>query len=236
MPTAKKSIELDTQNPEGLEKIRALEEEMGRKPPEAPEKIYERPVFTATLTGPSELMEGQPAHFECRVIPVGDPNLRYEWYINGIEIPIGARYKMIQDFGLVCLDITSTVTTDSGVYMVKAINNAGEAVCSTQLKVKGRHGVISDSQHPESYQQTLKFEPDDTVYPAIWTDDKKEQRPPIFTEHLNNAEGLNENEVAHLEARVEPTDDDNLKIEWYQNGQPLVPGERFTLGFLNTFF
>lgn len=168
-------------------------------------------------------MEGQPAHFECRVIPIGDPNLYYEWYINGIEIPIGARYKMTHDFGLVCLDITSTVTTDSGVYMVKAINKAGEAVCSAQLKVKGRQGVISDSQHPESYQQTLKFEPDDTIYPAQMPEEKP-QRPPIFTEHLKNNEGLGENEVAYLEAQVEPTDDENLKIEWYKNGEPLVPG------------
>ena len=33
--------------------------------------MYEKRVFTAILTGPTELWEGERAHFECRVTPVG---------------------------------------------------------------------------------------------------------------------------------------------------------------------
>jgi titin len=57
--------------------------------PEEPEKTFDKPIFTQLLTGPTELWEGQIARYECRVVPVGDSNLRFEWYINGIELQIG---------------------------------------------------------------------------------------------------------------------------------------------------
>lgn len=74
-----------------MRKIKQLEE--GRVPtrPDEEERIFEKPIFTQLLTGPSELMEGQLAHFECRVLPVGDPTLRFEWYVNGKELKLGKR-------------------------------------------------------------------------------------------------------------------------------------------------
>lgn len=86
---AKASIQLETQHPEGMRKIQQLEE--GRAPVRAdePDRVFEKPIFTQLLTGPSELWEGQHAHFECRVVPVGDPTLRFEWFVNGIELKMG---------------------------------------------------------------------------------------------------------------------------------------------------
>jgi titin len=85
---SKASIQLETQHPEGMRKIQALETVREPKPEES-EKVFEKPIFTQVLTGPSELWEGQHAHFECRVVPVGDPNLRFEWYVNGVELKMG---------------------------------------------------------------------------------------------------------------------------------------------------
>jgi len=61
--------------------------EIGR--PEEPEKTFDKPIFTQLLTGPTELWEGQMARYECRVVPVGDASLRFEWYMNGIELKMG---------------------------------------------------------------------------------------------------------------------------------------------------
>jgi titin len=128
-------ILLETQHPEGMRKIAQLE--MGREPrAEEPEKAFEKPIFTQVLTGPSELWEGQNAHFECRVVPVGDPNLKFEWFINGVELKLGSRFQSTHDFGYVNLDISGCVPEDSGVYSCKAKNLAGEAVSSASLKVK----------------------------------------------------------------------------------------------------
>lgn len=51
---------------------------------------------------------------------------------------IAARFREIHDFGMVSLDIASTISEDSGVYMCKAYNKAGEAVTSTSMVVRGK--------------------------------------------------------------------------------------------------
>ena len=35
------------------------------------------------------VVEGERVHLECRLEPVNDPNLRVEWYVNGVEIKAG---------------------------------------------------------------------------------------------------------------------------------------------------
>lgn len=85
----KASIQLDTQHPEAQRKIAQLEADKGPSRPEEPEKVFDKPIFTQLLTGPTELWEGQMARYECRVVPVGDASLRFEWYINGVELKMG---------------------------------------------------------------------------------------------------------------------------------------------------
>lgn len=71
-----------------MRRIQQLEAPHDERREEA-ERVFEKPIFTQILTGPSELWEGQNAHFEARVVPVGDPTLRFEWYVNGIELKLG---------------------------------------------------------------------------------------------------------------------------------------------------
>lgn len=81
--TAKSSIISDSQRPEGLEKIRQLEEAQPFQRPEVPEPVTrQRPVFTQPLQNIDSIPEGTTAHFECRLIPVGDPTLKVEWFRN----------------------------------------------------------------------------------------------------------------------------------------------------------
>lgn len=86
---AKADIQLETQHPEGMKKIQELEQGRVTPRPEEPERHFEKPIFTQLLTGPQELWEGETAHFECRVVPVGDPSLKFDWYVNGKELKMG---------------------------------------------------------------------------------------------------------------------------------------------------
>lgn len=52
-------------------------------------------------------------------------------------------------------------------------------------------------------------------------------RAPVFTVPLSNIDSLREGENAHFEARLIPTDDPKLKVEWFWNGKPLRTGSRF---------
>uniref|UniRef100_T1J5H7 Ig-like domain-containing protein n=1 Tax=Strigamia maritima TaxID=126957 RepID=T1J5H7_STRMM len=221
---SKASIIYDTVHPQGLQKIRKLEDVKGAPPPEQRDLVYGKPVFTAALTGPTELWEGQAAHYECRVIPVGDPSLHFEWYINGIELRPSARQRTLQDFGMVTLDIGHVIPEDAGVYMCKAMNDMGEAITSIALKVHALKGIRSETFSEEALRQTAKFEYDNTFIPEVIPEPK--QRPPIWTTHLESHDNLVENQSVHLQGTVEPIDDEKLRIEWYKNGLPLQFGTR----------
>ena len=80
-----------------------------------------------------DLKEGDHAHLECRVEPINDANLKIEWFINGVAIKTGHRFKTTHDFGYVALDILYTYSEDSGTYMCKATNLVGEAVNTSQI-------------------------------------------------------------------------------------------------------
>lgn len=80
--------------------------------------------------------EASSVHFETRVEPKNDPNLRVEWYRNGKLLPSGHRYKALFDLGFVSLDILSMYAEDSGEYICRAVNNHGEAMTKAMVTCK----------------------------------------------------------------------------------------------------
>ncbi|CAG2164046.1 unnamed protein product [Oppiella nova] len=212
---SKAAVQIHSQHPEGLQQIQALERAKHIRPREEPEHWFEKPVFTTPLIGPHDLIEGQAAHFECRAIPVGDPDLDFIWYLNGNELLLGSRIATSHDFGYICLDIASTVAEDSGVYMIKAINRSGEAITSSSLRVK-------------AFRQTQVFESD--IRRVEETIEERYERP-VFTKQLSSVENLKEGDYVCIEAQIEPSNDEKLVVEWHKNGQYLVLGSRITTRF-----
>jgi hypothetical protein len=68
------------------------------------------------------LKDGDSAHFECTLIPVGDPHLKVEWFHNGQPIRHSSRMKSVSDFGFVVMDISYIQSHDSGEYVCRASN------------------------------------------------------------------------------------------------------------------
>ncbi|RZF44390.1 hypothetical protein LSTR_LSTR016710, partial [Laodelphax striatellus] len=135
--TAKSGIVLESQRPEGLEKIRKLEETSPFQRPEVPEAVTrQRPVFTQPLQNIDNIAEGQTAHFECRLIPVGDPTLKVEWFRNEKPLETSSRITKTHDFGFVSMDIRHLRGEDEGVYMCRASNALGEAVTTASVRIK----------------------------------------------------------------------------------------------------
>ncbi|XP_015783235.1 titin isoform X1 [Tetranychus urticae] len=225
----KAALELDTKHPEGLQKIRQLEESSNKIEAFVPEKIYERPVFTAPLSGPNEIHEGQPIHFEARVIPTDDPNLTIHWFVNGVELKSGSRFRVANDFGFVTLDIAYAYSEDSGIYMCKAVNAAGEAVTSASVRVKSKSSILLDSLHPEAVQKTAWLENAASRVPERI--ETKSVKAPVFTKHLTSHEMLVEGQNVHIGGRVEPVDDEKLIVQWYKNGKILEEASRIISRF-----
>lgn len=86
LSTAKKSIYTETQNQEALQRLRTLEDTSRYQRKTTTEEIVtQAPVFTMPIKD-LRVAENQAAHFEARVIPVGDPKLKVEWLRNGVAI------------------------------------------------------------------------------------------------------------------------------------------------------
>lgn len=117
---AKKDLILETQHPGGLEKIQSLEDSSRYRRTEVSDEIINiKPRF---LSKPKDLLnmrEGKHAHFECKLEPVTDTNLKVEWFKNGRPVTIGHRFRPIHDFGYVALDIIDVIAEDSGIYTAK---------------------------------------------------------------------------------------------------------------------
>ncbi|KAI6230227.1 Hemicentin-1 [Aphelenchoides fujianensis] len=167
-----------------------------------------------------------PIHMDCTVIPINDPKLQIEWYFNGQPLRFSNRIKSIFEFGYCALEFKHTIEEDSGLYVCRAWNEAGEAETSLQFDCRPQKNLYLESQHEESYakiyemeNRVIEKEPSpELVFP-----------PPTFTQNLQNADGLVEGESIRFECRLQPINDPTLKVSWTLNGNPLSEANRYRL-------
>ena len=104
-----------------------------------------------------EIAEGQSAHFEARLTPTEDPNMKVEWFKNGEPLATGHRYRTFNDFGIVILDILYCYAEDSGTYECRASNQLGKDSTKGTVTCSEKSGLILTPQVPgEMREQTLQ--------------------------------------------------------------------------------
>ena len=106
----------------------------------------------------TNLIEGQPSHFECRLVPIGDPNMSVDWYKNGQLLLAGHRFRPTYDFGYCALDILYTYPEDNGIYQCVAKNLYGQDHTSADVRCQGKISVIEDTQLPEGMESLREIE------------------------------------------------------------------------------
>jgi len=220
----KESILVDTMNVDAMSKITQLEHRSSRTVT-AEEAVMQAPVFTAPMKD-QNLMENAPLHFEARLIPVGDPDLKVEWFKNGIPIQQANRITTMHDFGYVALDMKYVNAEDSGTYTCRATNRLGQAVTSATLVVTSKESLLMESQHTEALEK-LRYLEDSSKYSKSSTEETIITTAPRFTVQLSGLTQLWEGQSAHVECRLEPYPDPSMKVEWFHNGSPLNIGHRF---------
>ena len=119
-----------------MEKIRRLEEPTGPLGPSVPDKPKQVPKILSPLR-PLAVNEGEPAHFETRITPTDDVDMKVEWFINGRPLLDASRNKQINDFGYIALDILYTRLEDFGMVSVKVHNSMGIDETSAPLTQPG---------------------------------------------------------------------------------------------------
>lgn len=213
----------------GLEKIQNLEDSLIRTRDEKEvEEKGRAPVFTTPLSNIDSLREGESAHFEARLIPTDDPKLKVEWYWNGKPLRTGSRFRTFHDFGFVILEISPVYPEDSGEYSCRAFNEYGEAVTTSTMKVQGKRSIILDSQLPKGMEGTIdriaELEGLGAIPAPVSPDDDIGKPPEFITQPSDLI--LGENSLAHFECRLQPVNDQSMRVEWFHNGKPLWAGSR----------
>ena len=92
---ARGSLDLSSQRPEGLDKIKQLESR-GRTKADDEVATFQKPVFTNALQNMVK-SENEAAHLAARLIPVGDPSLKVEWFKDGNLLETGRKYCLLSD-------------------------------------------------------------------------------------------------------------------------------------------
>lgn len=224
---AKKDLVLESQHPSGMEKIQYLEDSSRYKRTEyMDEVITVKPKFITKPKSVDGMREGQHAHFECKIEPVTDSNLKVEWYKNGRPITIGHRFRPIHDFGYVALDIVDLIAEDSGTYTCRAVNLVGVDETHCTLQCKGSSQIVTQTQNETGLEQIQYLEDKSKYHRAEHVDEITTQAP-TFTTSLKNIE-IKEGQRAHFECRLIPVSDSTMKVEWFHNGQPVKSGSRFS--------
>ena len=181
------------------------------------------PTFKLTLVSPDPVSDGKNIHLEARLEPIGDPTMKVEWFFNGRPLTIGSRFKTYNDFGFIALDILGVTSLDAGQYVCRASNKMGEASTQAEVRVLAKSNVVTETEHESAMQQISYLESEKVKMVA---EEEVAKVAPSFTKPLKNVE-TGEGQNIHLEARLSPTGDSSMRVEWTVNGKPLKTGHRF---------
>lgn len=187
------------------------------------ETTKQSPVFTTSLKN-IEVLEGQRAHFEVRLIPTSDPTMKVEWFHNNVPVKSGSRFTEYNDFGFVALDIMYAYAEDSGTYTCKATNCVGQAVTTGGLVCHTKESILLDTMNQDAMDKISRLE---TRTQRTITTEETTSQAPVFTSPIKD-QRLIENAPLHFEARLIPVGDPDLKVEWFKNNIPLQQANRIS--------
>uniref|UniRef100_A0A3Q3GS07 Ig-like domain-containing protein n=1 Tax=Labrus bergylta TaxID=56723 RepID=A0A3Q3GS07_9LABR len=160
-----------------------------------------------------------PAHFECRLTPIGDPSMVVEWLHDGKPLAAANRLRMVNEFGYCSLDYEVAYARDSGVITCRATNKFGVDQTSATLIVKDEKGLVEESQLPEGRRAP--------------TDDEYEKTKPDIVLVPEPARVL-EGDIARFRCRV--TGYPAPKVNWYLNGQLIRKSKRYRLRYDGIYY
>ncbi|PIO69613.1 immunoglobulin I-set domain protein, partial [Teladorsagia circumcincta] len=202
----------DSFHPTSLQRIKELETPLQRVEP-APEKPKEVPQILRGLPPKFDIVhESQTLHLEVQVSPIDDNTLKYQWLFNGQPLKASSRYRLLNDFGYITLDIDYVIAEDAGKYTLVIENEAA------------RRNIYLDTQHESSWAKIQEMENRQEIRPPS---PEMSFPPPTFTEQLQNIDEATEADAVRLDCRLVPVNDPTLKVTWTVNGQPIPEASRF---------
>ena len=224
----RETIVKDTIHESALQQINYLESQRVTQTQEEG-LTTQAPIFTASVRD-LQVVEGAPAHFEAKLVPIGDPTLKVEWLKDGKPIDASNRMSTLHDFGFVAMDLKYTRPSDAGRYSIRAVNTLGEATVSANLRVvSAQSGADMETMHEEALTKIAYLERGKAARGLEL--EEAAATAPVFAAQLQGKTQLLEGQNAHFECRIDPYPDASLRVEWFHNGKPLPFGNRWRTSY-----
>lgn len=179
-----------------------------------PQETFHKPKFLTKFNNVN-VLENRTACLESRIEPALDPNLTIDWFFEGRPLTVGNRFQPYYHFGYVVLKILKTQPSDSGTYTCRISNQKGFEEMSAIINCQ-EENIESELQFYEPIRPKHK-EPIEVI---------NNQQAPNITRTLKDVQAI-EGEKIHFECFVQPSDDPDLVVQWFKNGEPLQKGSRF---------
>ena len=160
------------------------------------------------------------AKFECQLAPVGDPNMRVDWFFNGQPLIAKTQFMPINDFGYIALNFGWVYKQDSGEYVCKASNQFGTAEIKANLSCGGKTGVIYDSQLPAGMASIEQIHDMEMKVVKEYEPEEHEARTKPCFMTKPEAVRVTEGETARFCCRV--TGNPKPRVMWLINGQTII--------------
>merc|ERR1711881_58943 len=186
------------------------------------------PRFVTQIQSVTNLVEMQSTKFECQLAPVGDPNMKVEWFFNGKALPFKNRFTPIFDFGYVAMNFGWVYPEDSGEYVCRASNAYGIDETRGIIKTTGKPGIIYESQLPKgmaSIERIRKMESGWQRAPEM-VEQEAERFKPCFVTKPEPQE-VCEGETTRFCCRV--TGYPKPRVMWLLNGHTVINGSKHKL-------
>merc|ERR1739844_480199 len=233
------AIQLENQVPKGMKKSEYLvqmEASMKKYQTEmflTEDDVYDSerrqpPRFVTQIQSITSLEEMQATKFECQLAPVGDPNMKVEWFWNGKPLSFKNRFTPIYDFGYVAMNFGWVYPEDSGEYVCRATNLYGMDETRGIIKTSGKPGIIYESQLPrgmESIDKIRRLESGWGRAPELIEVENERFKPTFVTkpEPQTSCEG----DTARFCCRV--TGYPKPRVMWLLNGHTVINGSKHKL-------
>ena len=197
----------------------------------------QKPLFKKKLTS-IRMKRFGPAHFECRLTPIGDPTMVVEWLHDGKPLDAANRLRMVNEFGYCSLDYEAAYARDSGVVTCRATNKFGVDQTSATLIVKDEKGLVEESQLPEGRKGAFRMDEIERQahkggpYGVSADVETEKSKPEIVL--LPDPARVYEGDIARFRCRV--TGYPAPKVNWYLNGQLIRKSKRYRLCYDGIYY
>merc|ERR1719471_874590 len=233
------AIQLENQVPKGMKKseyLMQMEASMKKYAQDimlTEDDVYDiekrqPPRFVTQIQSVTDLVEMQATKFECQLAPVGDPNMKVEWFWNGKPLSFKTRFTPIYDFGYVAMNFGWVYPEDSGEYVCRATNAYGVDETRGIIKTSGKPGIIYESQLPKgmaSIDKIRKMESGWQRAPDLVEAESERFKPCFVTKP--EIQEVAEGEVARFCCRV--TGYPKPRVMWLLNGHTVINGSKHKL-------